>query len=220
MARLSPVSLSRLSAPRHPAEQPISARCPRCVPKVRSMSPGRGTPVLMGNHFHLLANSNHAEGSPVPDALAFRRHSNAAQGRKVAPLWEGSTAPHRRPSATRWRAWCEDGSQPSACVLQTEAQATIPWSVSQTPRGSRSTTNKPSHPRLFWALGEHAFERGRLAAELVRSGFEPKAAARETHRSHPHTLGSANFFCSGSAVLRAQGHALSAAFFAPPPDAA
>lgn len=128
--------------------------------------------VLMGNHFHLLASPQTAEGLPqMMQAVGRRyvRHFNDKEGRS-GTLWEGryrSTLIETERYLLACMVYID--LNPVRAGMVAEAQD-YPWSSYGHYAGLRADRLVTPHP-LFWTLGNTPFAREAAYAELVRTGI-------------------------------------------------
>jgi len=142
--------------------------------------------VLMGNHFHLLATPQTAEGLPgLMQALgrSYVRYFNGTQQR-TGTLWEG-----------RYRSTLIQGERYLlACMAYIDlnpvragicaAAQDYPWSSYGHYAGLRTDRLVTPHA-LYWELGNTPFAREAAYAEMVQAGLNPvqQAALTEATRS-------------------------------------
>jgi putative transposase len=151
--------------------------------------------VLMGNHLHLLATPETAEGVPLMMqglGRAYVRWFNRRHGRS-GTLWEG-----------RYRSTLiESERYLLACMVYIDlnpvragmvaAPADYRWSSHAHYAGLHSDPLVTPHA-LYWALGNTPFAREQAYVDLVRSGLDPwqqDALRRAAHSGW--ALGSAEF---------------------------
>jgi putative transposase len=128
--------------------------------------------VLMGNHFHLLATPQTAEGLPqMMQAVGRRyvRYFNQAQKRS-GTLWEGRYK-STLIQAERYLLACMVyiDLNPVRAGLVSQARD-YPWSSHGHYTGQRIDKLITPHP-LFWALGNTPFAREAAYAQLVQGGI-------------------------------------------------
>ena len=130
--------------------------------------------VLMGNHFHLLATPQTADGLPqMMQAVGRRyvRYFNDTQKRS-GTLWEGrykSTLIQSERYLLACMAYIDLNPVRAGMVLQAQY---YPWSSHGHYTGLRIDKLITPHP-LVWALGNTPFAREAAYAELVQSGINP-----------------------------------------------
>ena len=130
--------------------------------------------VLMGNHFHLLATPQTADGLPqMMQAVGRRyvRYFNDTQKRS-GTLWEGrykSTLIQSERYLLACMAYIDLNPVRAGMVLQAQD---YPWSSHGHYTGLRIDKLITPHP-LVWALGNTPFAREAAYAELVQSGINP-----------------------------------------------
>ncbi|WP_114968955.1 REP-associated tyrosine transposase [Rhodoferax ferrireducens] len=130
--------------------------------------------VLMGNHFHLLATPQTADGLPqLMQAVGRRyvRYFNDTQQR-TGTLWEGRYK-STLIQAERYLLACMVyiDLNPVRAGLVTQARD-YPWSSHGHYTGQRIDKLITPHP-LVWALGNTPFAREAAYAELVQRGINP-----------------------------------------------
>jgi putative transposase len=127
--------------------------------------------VLMGNHFHLLATPETADGLPkMMQAVGRRyvRHFNDAQGRS-GTLWEGrykSTLIQTERYLLACMAYIDLNPVRAGLVAQARDYA---WSSHAHYIGQRADRLITPHA-LYWALGNTPFAREAAYAALVQAG--------------------------------------------------
>ena len=151
--------------------------------------------VLMGNHFHLLATPQTADGLPqMMQAVGRRyvRHFNDAQGRS-GTLWEGrykSTLIQSDRYLLACMAYIDLNPVRAGMVAQA---ADYPWSSHGHYTGLRSDRLITPHP-LYWELGNTPFAREVAYADLVRCGVTERQQADLTQSAlRGWALGEADF---------------------------
>ena len=134
--------------------------------------------VLMGNHFHLLATPQTADGLPQMMQAVGRRYVrlfNDAQGR-TGTLWEGrykSTLIQTDRYLLACMAYIDLNPVRAGLVAQV---ADYPWSSHGHYVGLRTDKLITPHP-LYWELGNTPFAREGAYADLVRSGVTERQQA-------------------------------------------
>ena len=134
--------------------------------------------VLMGNHFHLLATPQTADGLPQMMQAVGRRYVrlfNDAQGR-TGTLWEGrykSTLIQTDRYLLACMAYIDLNPVRAGLVAQA---ADYPWSSHGHYAGLRTDKLITPHP-LYWELGNTPFAREGAYADLVRSGVTERQQA-------------------------------------------
>ena len=134
--------------------------------------------VLMGNHFHLLATPQTADGLPQMMQAVGRRYVrlfNDAQGR-TGTLWEGrykSTLIQTDRYLLTCMAYIDLNPVRAGLVAQA---ADYPWSSHGHYAGLRTDKLITPHP-LYWELGNTPFAREGAYADLVRSGVTERQQA-------------------------------------------
>ena len=134
--------------------------------------------VLMGNHFHLLATPQTADGLPQMMQAVGRRYVrlfNDAQGR-TGTLWEGrykSTLIQTDRYLLACMAYIDLNPVRAGLVAQA---ADYPWSSHGHYVGLRTDKLITPHP-LYWELGNTPFAREAAYAELVRAGVTEQQRA-------------------------------------------
>ena len=134
--------------------------------------------VLMGNHFHLLATPQTADGLPQMMQAVGRRYVrlfNNAQGR-TGTLWEGrykSTLIQTDRYLLACMAYIDLNPVRAGLVAQA---ADYPWSSHGHYAGLRTDKLITPHP-LYWELGNTPFAREGAYADLVRSGVTERQQA-------------------------------------------
>ena len=151
--------------------------------------------VLMGNHFHLLATPQTADGLPqMMQAVGRRyvRHFNDAQGRS-GTLWEGrykSTLIQSDRYLLACMAYIDLNPVRAGMVAQA---ADYPWSSHGHYTGLRSDRLITPHP-LYWELGNTPFAREVAYADLVHGGVTERQQADLTQSAlRGWALGEADF---------------------------
>ena len=129
--------------------------------------------VLMGNHFHLLATPQTADGlAQMMQAVGRRyvRYFNDRQGRS-GTLWEGrfkSTLIQTERYFLACMVYID--LNPVRAGMVTQA-ADFPWSSHAHYTGTRQDAWLTPHP-LYWSLGNTPFARELAYAQLVQAGIE------------------------------------------------
>lgn len=128
--------------------------------------------VLMGNHFHLLATPETANGLPqMMQAVGRRyvRHFNDSQ-KRTGTLWEGryrSTLIQTEPYLLACMAYIDLNPVRADMVVQAKD---YPWSSHAHYVGGRIDKLITPHA-LFWSLGNTPFAREAAYADLVQAGI-------------------------------------------------
>ena len=128
--------------------------------------------VLMGNHFHILATPQTADGLPqMMQAVgrSYVRYFNDLQGRS-GTLWEGryrSTLIQTDRYLFTCMAYLDLNPVRASLVAEPKD---YPWSSYGHYAGLRTDKLISPHP-LFWSLGNTPFSREAAYAEMVRAGI-------------------------------------------------
>lgn len=131
--------------------------------------------VLMGNHLHLLATPETAEGVPqLMQALgrSYVRYFNAKQSR-TGTLWEGryrSTLIQPERYLLACMVYMDLNPVRSGLVAD---PADYPWSSYLHYVGRKVDKRVTPHP-LYWGLGNTPFAREHAYADLVHAGIDPR----------------------------------------------
>jgi putative transposase len=154
--------------------------------------------VLMGNHFHLLATPETAEGLPLMMQAVGRsyvRYFNNRHGRS-GTLWEGryrSTVVQSERYLLACMVYIDLNPVRAGLVAQ---PADYPWSSHAHCRGLRTDRLVTPHA-LFWALGNTPFAREAAYAALVQAGISGKEQVALTQSVHTGwALGEADFIAA------------------------
>lgn len=128
--------------------------------------------VLMGNHFHLLATPETAEGIPQMTQAVGRRYVRTYNLRhaRTGTLWEGrykSTLIQAERYLLACMVYIDLNPVRAGMVAD---PANYPWSSYQHYSGRKVDKLITPHP-LYWELGNTPFAREQAYTELVRTGI-------------------------------------------------